>query len=168
MGFFSRMNSRRKTGPLFGWVIPQKLAVGKLPTKHDVEFLEENKIKFILTLCLPREGRVPPEVAEAFYCGFLPLPDSHYDSPIDLENLAKAVEVVHQCIARGAAVFVHCLAGIERSPTVCIAYLCRHHGLELWEAIVLVKKARPQSSPTAGQIQVIRQYLAAVKQGGMP
>ncbi|NJN86723.1 MAG: dual specificity protein phosphatase family protein [Leptolyngbyaceae cyanobacterium SL_7_1] len=52
------------------------------------------------------------------------------------------------------------MAGIERSPTVCIAYLCHHHQLELWEALNCVRQVRPHALPTDGQLQVIRQFLS--------
>ncbi len=55
---------------------------------------------------------------------------------------------------------MHCLAGIERSPTVCIAYLCRYHNLEIWEATNWLKEIHPRSHPSASGMKAIQDFLA--------
>ena len=49
--------------------------------------------------------------------------------------------------AAGRTVYVHCSIGINRSPTVVIAWLVRHGGLSLDEAWQLVRERRPQVMP---------------------
>lgn len=154
---FSSQHSGRPTH--LDWVIANKLCVGDIPQLPDLALLTNSKIRVILSLCAPTEGMLPPEIEQKFYCLRLILPDSHYSTPLTAERLAQAVQILHQCDQRGLPIYVHCLAGIERSPTVCIAYLCRYYHLELWEAIALLKQARPVSCPSPTQIQVIRQYL---------
>jgi atypical dual specificity phosphatase len=143
------------------WVIPGLLAVGGLPGAHDLNTLTDSKIRVILSLCAPTEGQLPTQIEDKVYCMRLVLPDSHYSYPLSVEKLSQAVDLVSRCTNRNLPIYVHCLAGIERSPTVCIAYLCKIQGLELWEAIAFVKQVHPSSAPNPSHIDTIRQFLAS-------
>lgn len=51
------------------------------------------------------------------------------------KNLTRAVERLHAMRDElGRTVYLHCNAGLNRSPTVAIAYLVTHHGMEPAEA----------------------------------
>jgi atypical dual specificity phosphatase len=156
-----RSSAHRSSSPpaKLDWVIPGRLSVGGLPAGKDINILTQSKIKVVLSLCAPSEGELPPEIEQSFYCVRLILPDSHYTSDLTAERLRKAVDVLSQCDRMGLPIYVHCLAGIERSPTVCIAYLCCVHHLELWEAVELVKRVRPVASPSRHQIRVIYKLM---------
>lgn len=58
-------------------------------------------------------------------------------------RLPEAVEALADLLARGRKVYVHCTAGINRSPTVIIAYLHWKQGYELDEATRLVRSRHP-------------------------
>lgn len=47
-------------------------------------------------------------------------------------------------------VFVHCYAGISRSASVVIAYMIKHLGYSLKEALRKCKNARPIVEPNKG------------------
>ncbi len=141
------------------WVIPGKLAVGGLPQPGDQERLAQANIQVILSLTAPIEADLPPEVAQHFRCARVSLPDSRYEVNLRVERLAKAVDLVHRSLSQQLPIYVHCLAGIERSPMVCIAYLCRYHELDLWEAVNWLKQVRPCASPTMAQLQVLQDLL---------
>ncbi len=157
--YFSNAYRSSSSPAKLDWVIPGKLSVGGLPQIEDISILTRAKIKVILSLCAPSEGELPPQIEKKFYCVRLILPDSHYTSDLTPERLCKAVEILRKFDKKGLPIYVHCLAGIERSPTVCIAYLCCVHHLELWEAIELVKRIRPMASPSRHQIQVIYKLM---------
>ena len=88
------------------------------------------------------------------------LPDARTRIPLTVEQIATAVAIVSENIAAQRPVYVHCLAGQERSPTVCIAYLCRTYGMDLWQAIAAVRQVRPKALPSDDQLRVLREYLA--------
>jgi protein-tyrosine phosphatase len=50
---------------------------------------------------------------------------------------------LHRSLAAGERVYLHCNAGLNRAPTVAVAYLHRHHGLSLEDACAVVKAQRP-------------------------
>ena len=141
------------------WVIPGKLAVGRLPRPGDGAQLARANIKVVLSLCPVSEGTLPPDVTENFQCLSCVLPDSHYDMAMNVSDLAWAVELVHQTVQNQLPIYVHCFAGIERSPTICIAYLCRYRQLEIWEAVSWLKQVRPICSPTEHQLRTVRDFL---------
>lgn len=142
------------------WVLPGQVAVGALPGARDAEILQKAGIRAVLALCSEREGAWPVDVQTMFYCHRISIPDSHYSAPMTLQQIAIAVHHIHQCVEQRLPIFVHCLAGIERSPTVCTAYLCRHHHYPLWESLHWVKTVHPESLPSPKQLQAVREYLA--------
>ena len=141
------------------WVIPGKLAVGGLPQPGDSKILARAGIKVVFSLCSGTEGVLPPDVLQSFYCLRLNLPDSRYATKLKTIQIAKAVIVINKSMRKQWPVYVHCLAGIERSPTVCIAYLCRYYKLELWEALSELKRVRPESMPTETQLRVLQEFI---------
>lgn len=145
--------------PAVSWVLPGKLAVGGLPQPGDAAELLKDNVKVVLSLCAESEGTLPDDISENFQCLRLVLPDRYYTTELTAKQLQQAVAIVREYVARGLPIFVHCLAGVERSPTVCIAYLCRYHKLELWEAVNWLKQVHPTSMPNASELRAIREYL---------
>lgn len=149
----------RPTHPAVSWVLPGKLAVGGLPQPGEASVLLNGNVKVVLSLCAESEGTLPEDINQNFQCLRLVLPDRYYSTELTVAQLAQAVDIVWKQIDNGLPIFVHCLAGVERSPTVCIAYLCRYHKLELWEAVNWLKQVHPGSMPSASELRAIREYI---------
>lgn len=143
----------------FSWVIPGKLAVGGLPQVQDHPRLQAANIKVVLSLCAEIEGCLPEAITRDFNCLRFILPDRYYTTQLEAHQLARAVDIVHQSVQNQLPVYVHCLAGIERSPTVCIAYLCLYQNLELWEALNWIKQVHPSAMPNESQLRTLREFL---------
>lgn len=141
------------------WIIPHKLALGRLPVAGESGILRQLGIQTVLSLCAIAEGELPEEIVNEFHCFRFILPDSSYVLSLQPEHLLQAIALIHEHIQQQSPVYVHCLAGIERSPTVCIAYLCMYEQLELWEALNHVKQAHPIALPSETQLQVIRKLM---------
>lgn len=60
-------------------------------------------------------------------------------------------------------VFVHCNAGISRSPTIIIAYVMNHLNIGLEDAFKFVKETRLIINPNAGFISQLRDYEIYLK-----
>ncbi|MGF1574414.1 MAG: dual specificity protein phosphatase family protein [Cyanophyceae cyanobacterium] len=141
------------------WVIPNKLAVGRFPQSHDLDTLLRHNIQVVVTLAYPDECRLPPGLDEQFRHGFVSMPDSHYPEPIPPTQLVRATKVIHRSLTNHMPVYVHCRAGVERSPLVCIAYLCFYRKVPLGEALRWVKQVHLAAMPTTKQIQVVEYCL---------
>ena len=59
-----------------------------------------------------------------------------------LKHLSAAVEALERLLSEGHTVYLHCNAGVNRSPTVAIAYYVVHGQMELDEATKLVESRR--------------------------
>ena len=150
------MESQSKS---LAWVLPRQLAVGAFPEPSDLATLQEQGFQTIVSLCDPKEALLSPEAQTLFSCHQFTLPDSRQSLPLRREDLAIAVDLVRQSILAKRATYVHCLAGVERSPTVCMAYLCRYHNFQLWEALNWLKEIHPRTGVTSDQLRVIADYL---------
>ena len=139
------------------WAVPHVLAMGGLPQTQDVNRLKRAGIQTILSLCAEAEGPLPATVKKEFRCLRYILPDSRYRFPLKVQQIQAVVHLIQQCERRRQAVYVHCVAGVERSPAACIAYLCYDREMELMDAIDWVKLVRPAASPSNHQLKVIRE-----------
>lgn len=141
------------------WIIQNRLAVGPIPTVETADSLKTFGIRSVLTLCGEEEGNLAPQVPTDFQWQRFLLPDSHYAEKMTAEKLRAAIDLAHSFIKTGAPLYVHCLAGMERSPTVCVGYLCLYEKMQVWEALNLVKSNNPRTNITADQIQVLQSLL---------
>lgn len=66
------------------------------------------------------------------------VPITDFDKDDLLASLDAAVAAVHVAVESHGKVYVHCSAGLNRSPTVIIAYLVRHRSMTLEEALAWV------------------------------
>ncbi len=145
------------------WIIDRRLAVGPIPTDQNSDFLGQAGIRSVLTFCATTEGSLDPKIPEDYQWERLVLPDSHYSEKMQPQDLGKAIDRLQQFITTHPPVYVHCLAGMERSPTVCVGYLCLYEGMELSEALNFVKQRNPRTNINPEQVQVLQALIQARK-----
>jgi hypothetical protein len=136
--------------PDHAFVLPA-LAVGEYPTPEDSAWLRDTcRVSAVISLQddldLERKG-VSLEALRRAYRGvaiaFARYPVADGDAGALRAVLDAVVADLHQRLAAGARVYLHCNAGLNRAPTVAVAYLHRHHGLSLDAACGAVKAQRP-------------------------
>lgn len=140
---------RPKRHPDHAFVLPG-LAIGEYPTPEDAAWLRDVQgFTAVVSLQddddLHRKGLDAGMLARAFAEAQLtwhrhPAEDGNPQSLRDA--LDGAVASLHRHLAAGGRVYLHCNAGLNRAPTVAIAYLHVHHGLALEAARDRVKAAR--------------------------
>ncbi|MFH1531446.1 MAG: dual specificity protein phosphatase family protein [Pseudomonadota bacterium] len=85
-------------------------------------------------------------------------------NPQDLiQKLEEAVDMLEDLAARHERVYVHCTAGVNRSPMVCIAWLFMRQGRSVDEAREEVLRRRTVAQPYP---QVIRWLKRLERQQG--
>ena len=81
-----------------------------------------------------------------------------FDSADLYARLPSAVSALNGLIDSGHSVYLHCTAGVNRSPTVAIAWLVTHRGHSLEEAVEHFLSIRRVAVPDLG---VLRRYAAS-------
>lgn len=130
----------------FAFVTPD-LYIGSCPDEvADFEELKACGISAILSVQsaedVASEAGWEPAAAQAAGIAFRNMPVIDYD-PLDLKmRLPRCVEVLDEMVHAGQRVYLHCTAGVSRSPTVAAAYLhwCLDWPLE--QALEHLKGAR--------------------------
>jgi protein-tyrosine phosphatase len=104
------------------------LVVGRAPFEEDFEQLKTLGITSILSLQTVEdgpEGAIERERDAAIAAGmkFANMPVTDFDRLELIGKLPNCVSEVERMIADGNTVYLHCTAGVNRSPTVAVAYL---------------------------------------------
>ena len=137
------------------WVLNKKLALGPAPRKkEDFNKLKNNQIKSILSLCSENEVNVEVNYEEDFYCKRVILPDHKYEEALTIDQLNLAINTLAEIIEFGP-VYVHCVAGIERSPLVCMAWLVRHYELTPTQALDYLMDVNTGTNPLPDQFGLL-------------
>jgi protein-tyrosine phosphatase len=82
----------------------------------------------------------------------LPTPDNTAPS---LEHLHQGIAFIRKVLESGGKVYVHCLSGIGRAPTLAAAYLISQ-GMTAEEAVEAVRRVRPFIDLTPPQIEQLK------------
>jgi protein-tyrosine phosphatase len=83
-----------------------------------------------------------------------------------VEQLARGAKFIHEQTLADRPVYVHCAAGLGRSPTQVIAYLMTR-GMRQDEAIQFVQQRRPFITLSAMQILRLRQFADYIQAKGI-
>ncbi|CAD5116533.1 DgyrCDS5412 [Dimorphilus gyrociliatus] len=76
---------------------------------------------------------------------------------------ADAVKFIDRVHSEGGKVLVHCLAGISRSATICLAYLMKQRKYTLDQAFDYLKARREIISPNLNFMRQLQEYETALK-----
>jgi hypothetical protein len=137
------------------WVLVQELAVGPAPrAERHLDRLADEGVQAVLSLCSEAEAPPPLGMADRFACCRLVLPDHRAERLPELAELEQALELLASLRVHGP-VFVHCVAAMERSPLVCLAWLVRRHGLTPQRAMDYLMQAHPGTNPLPGQLALL-------------
>ena len=55
------------------------------------------------------------------------------------------------------AVYIHCVAAMERSPLVCLAWLVQEHNLKPARALDYLMQVHPGTNPLPGQLALLQE-----------
>lgn len=135
--------------PEHAQILPS-LLIGEYPTPDDAQWLRVVQgVTAVLSLQddadLASKALVLAEIEGAYrlhgvHFHRIPIPDC--DTDVLAARLDSAVTLLDRLLGSGERVYLHCNAGMNRAPTVAIAYLHARHGLSLAEARDFVKGRR--------------------------
>lgn len=128
--------------------INENLYLGSFLEAKPLE-LEQHKITAILNVC-EWEGRSLEKVY-----AHIPLREGDCSS----DHFYEAVETLKKLLEDGHTVFVHCVAGINRSPAIVATYLAEENRISLEAAIDFVKRSRPDIDIMSDMLALAYDYL---------
>lgn len=116
---------------------------------HNNDWIENNKITHILSICSPNKRCNIDNININHLQLFL---EDNADGDIDA-IIDRAVEFIKDVEDNGGKIYVHCTAGISRSPTIIIAYLLLTKKYKLLDdAYLFVGDRRSCMDPNIGFI----------------
>ena len=140
------------------WVLVNELAIGPAPrAERHLDRLADAGVKAILSLCAAEEALPPAGLSERFACKRLVLPDHHSGRLPELIELQSALDTLTELHCQHGAVFVHCVAAMERSPLVCLAWLVTHHKQKPEQALDYLMQVHPGTNPLPGQLALLQE-----------
>ena len=141
--------ARRDGRPDITEILPN-LLIGEYPTIEDVEWLKST-MGITAVVCLQDDADLagkqltPARLHSAYISAgleFRRMPVADGDGTALAAELKRIVRIVHEFIEARERVYIHCNAGMNRAPTVAIAYLHVHEEMALSEAREYVKERR--------------------------
>ena len=138
------------------WILVEELAIGPAPRKaRHLDTLRSEGIKGILSLCHESEVTKLEDMNKQFFCKRTVLPDHKSGRMPKLGELKNALKILKEMKEVGP-IFVHCVAAMERSPLVCMAWLVKEKGLSMDEALDYMMQIHPGTNPLPGQLELIK------------
>ncbi len=141
------------------WILIDELAIGPAPrAERHVLRLKEAGVGSVLSVCSEEEAPPPPSLEQHFACRRIVLPDHRSGRLPDRSELRDALALLLQLHQQQAPVFVHCVAAMERSPLVCLAWLVERHELSPEAALDYLMQVHPGTNPLPGQLALLRSH----------
>jgi protein-tyrosine phosphatase len=116
-------------------IIDGLLYLGSAKASKDALALQQIGITHILCLA-----------GKAYHVGKFTYKVVHYKDSVDTElsqnQLDEMIQFIDDQFQNGGKVFVHCMGGMSRSPTVILVYLMRIKGMTLRDAYIHVRSRR--------------------------
>lgn len=138
------------------WVLRQQLCLGPAPKQlEDLQKLQAEGICSVFSLCGDNDWQPLPQLADWFEWRKFSLPDHRSGRAPEPEELTACIEILAELMAQ-APVYVHCLAGMERSPLLVLAWLMQRKKLRLQQALDYLQQVHPGTNPLPEQLAVLK------------
>jgi hypothetical protein len=142
----------------YSWLISGRLAIGPMPrTAGHWQQLEEAGFRSRFSCCYPSEEICPPP--EHWLQARVSLPDHRRQERLRPEMLKEALEASAEILNSQPPTYLHCMAGIERSPLLAAGLIARERNVHLLEALDTVRLCHPRAMPIYSDLDVLEAVL---------
>ncbi len=141
----------------FNWVLADELAISSAPIyqSHLDQILNEG-IKSVITLCSQKEVTLAKNIGLDFIHKRFVLPDHTYEEDLNINDIKATLDIINN-LKKTGPVLVHCFAGVERSPLICIAWLISKKGLDLNTSLRYLMQVNPGTNPLPTQLLLLKE-----------
>lgn len=112
-------------------------------------------INFVINVASELPDTPLPTTTKIVYLRINELDSTHTDLAKHFDEVGEMIEEIHR---NGGKTLIHCVAGVSRSATLCLAYLLKYGQMNLKDAFLHVKSIRPQIRPNSAFVQQLRSY----------
>jgi hypothetical protein len=144
----------------YGWIITGKLVIGSMPkSQGDWLLLENLGITKRFSCCYPKEHIFSP-IPSHWQSLEFPLPDHRIQEDMNVEKLQQALEAAILFINDGdRPVYLHCLAGQERSCLLAVGIVCMSTNRNVFEGLEWVRQCYKYAKPLYQHLEILDQVL---------
>ncbi|NXC43020.1 DUS18 phosphatase, partial [Penelope pileata] len=121
-------------------------------TADNAQLLAINRINTVINVSFELANTLHPGV-QYLHIPIADVPSARISACFD--TVANVIRCVGE---RGGRTLLHCVAGVSRSATLCLAYLMKHHAMSLASAHAWVRSCRPIIRPNNGFWQQLVEY----------
>jgi protein-tyrosine phosphatase len=87
------------------------------------------------------------------------LPDHRRQEELEVDRLVLALNRAESLLLDSPPLYLHCLAGIERSPLIAIGLTARVRHLSLFDSLDWVRRCHPASLPIYSHLELLEVAL---------
>ena len=154
---------RKTTSPAHAIQLGDYLFIGPYPTEETVQYLVQHGVEVVINCCAG-ERPTEPEIRRLFHVKDIAAVDSN-EYFILMHNLDEFAHTVAMAKHAMKKVFVHCVAGVNRSAVLCAAYLMK---VNHWGPVEVVRHFRQCGKlclleNEAFRHQLVSEYLASMR-----
>lgn len=147
----------------FSWLRSRRLAIGGFPKEEQHwASLEAAGFRKVFSCCDPSEA--PWNPPHHWRSERLALPDHRRSVAPSAEILHEGLDRLQKLLQGDDALYLHCWAGMERSPLMAIGLLCREESISIFEALRQVRSLHPEAKPITKHLVVLENLLIEEKQ----
>jgi hypothetical protein len=144
---------------IYSWVITGRLAIGPMPrSEAHWQQLTAAGLRSRFSCCYPEEEIYTPPPQDWLQGGVC-LPDHRRQEPLRPERLVEALSLAQQIIETQPATYLHCMAGMERSPLIAVGLLARERKIDVLGALEAIRLCHPMAQPIFSDLDLLEQVL---------
>jgi hypothetical protein len=143
----------------FSWILNNQLAIGPLP-RSDAHWrqLEGSGFRSRFSCCYPTE-----EAGLAMPAGWVSdrvsLPDHRDQEDLRIDVLTKALTRSETLLNQCPPLYLHCLAGCERSALLAVGLTVRQRNIDMFEALAWVRRCHPVAAPIYSHLALLETVI---------
>jgi hypothetical protein len=143
-------------------LILPNLWLGDINGCYDLDFLLSRKITHVLTALEASFSTLELVIAQVCHMNVV-LHDSERQPISDV--FEQTTNFIRSALQSGGTMYVHCLMGMSRSPTLVAAYLITEKGMTDEEALNYLQSVRPIVDPNDGFRKALTELYGSSARG---
>lgn len=141
------------------WLRTRRLAIGPMPrTPAHWSSLQQQGVQSIFSCCDSEEG--PWQPPQHWRQLRHPLPDHRQPTAMTRELLEDALNAALDLYRAAPPLYLHCWAGMERSPLLAVGLLCKSESLDVFDALAQVRAQHPIAKPLIPHLVILETILS--------